>query len=269
MSRRPRLPNSKNLNLSLTLHRNGSFSWARTTGTKPTSYLRPQRRRKCCPLFKRLSKIRPNWGSRQSCSPVECKPRNWSQNVCCSWVWSTFYHSVCPSALQGIYRKLFKALRIMRNSRRLVGIDLFFYGTLQVALPRGVLQRTWAKYTSLNSIKMQPSLRAVIHLFWNVFSMLCLNLFLGSFDTTVKLWDLRYICLLEFFASWTLPNSYESAPQGPPIQVLDEARDGVQTLHVGPTFIVSGSIDGHVRTYDLRMGELRSDFIGRGCSMYR
>ncbi|KAG6918558.1 hypothetical protein DXG01_013648 [Tephrocybe rancida] len=46
------------------------------------------------------------------------------------------------------------------------------------------------------------------------------------------------------------------------IQVLDEARDAVQTLHVGSTTIITGSVDGHVRTYDLRKGELRSDFIG-------
>jgi len=46
------------------------------------------------------------------------------------------------------------------------------------------------------------------------------------------------------------------------IQVLDEARDAVQTLHVGSTYLMTGSVDGHVRTYDLRMGELRSDFIG-------
>ncbi|KAG6880186.1 hypothetical protein C0992_003850 [Termitomyces sp. T32_za158] len=47
------------------------------------------------------------------------------------------------------------------------------------------------------------------------------------------------------------------------IQVLDEARDAVQTLHIGSTTIITGSVDGHVRTYDLRKGELRSDFIGR------
>lgn len=46
------------------------------------------------------------------------------------------------------------------------------------------------------------------------------------------------------------------------IQTLEEAHDAIQTLHVGSTFIVTGSVDGHVRTYDLRMGELRSDFIG-------
>lgn len=46
------------------------------------------------------------------------------------------------------------------------------------------------------------------------------------------------------------------------IQTLEEARDSIQTLHIGPTSIVTGSVDGHIRTYDLRMGELRSDFIG-------
>lgn len=55
---------------------------------------------------------------------------------------------------------------------------------------------------------------------------------------------------------------YIRAQTRSPIQVLEEARDAVQTLHVGPTSIVTGSVDGYVRTYDLRKGELRSDFIG-------
>lgn len=70
--------------------------------------------------------------------------------------------------------------------------------------------------------------------------------FQGSFDATVRLWDLR-------------------AMSRAPIQVLEEARDAVQTIHVGPTFIITGSVDGHVRTYDLRKGELRADYIGREC----
>ncbi|KAF9526595.1 nuclear mRNA splicing protein [Crepidotus variabilis] len=65
----------------------------------------------------------------------------------------------------------------------------------------------------------------------------------GSYDSTVRLWDLR-------------------SQNRQAIQVLEEARDAIQTLHIGPTFIITGSVDGHVRTYDLRMGELRSDFIG-------
>lgn len=47
------------------------------------------------------------------------------------------------------------------------------------------------------------------------------------------------------------------------IQSLEEAKDSIQTLHVGSTYIMTGSVDGHVRTYDLRKGELRADFIGR------
>lgn len=49
---------------------------------------------------------------------------------------------------------------------------------------------------------------------------------------------------------------------------LKEARDAIQCLHVGATEIVSGSVDGHVRTYDLRMGELRSDYLGRVCFLF-
>lgn len=54
-----------------------------------------------------------------------------------------------------------------------------------------------------------------------------------------------------------------SAQSRQAIQILEEARDAIQTIHVGSTTIITGSIDGHVRTYDLRKGELRSDFIGR------
>ncbi|KAH9928046.1 nuclear mRNA splicing protein [Amylocystis lapponica] len=65
----------------------------------------------------------------------------------------------------------------------------------------------------------------------------------GSYDSTVRMWDLR-------------------SQNRQAIQVLEEARDAVQSIHVGPTSIITGSVDGFVRTYDLRMGELRSDYIG-------
>ncbi|KAG8788123.1 hypothetical protein FRC15_006087 [Serendipita sp. 397] len=65
----------------------------------------------------------------------------------------------------------------------------------------------------------------------------------GSFDATVKIWDLK-------------------AQARSPIQSLDEARDAIQTLYVGTQEIVSGSVDGHFRTYDLRKGQLTSDYLG-------
>lgn len=87
----------------------------------------------------------------------------------------------------------------------------------------------------------------------------------GSFDSTVRLWDLRYV-----HPSRSKHNgpifTYSRAPNRQAIQVLDEARDAVQTLHVGSATIITGSVDGYVRTYDLRKGELRADYIGRELS---
>ena len=57
--------------------------------------------------------------------------------------------------------------------------------------------------------------------------------------------------------------SLHSAQSRAPIQVLDQAKDSISALHVGATEIISGSVDGHIRTYDLRKGELRSDYLGR------
>ena len=48
-----------------------------------------------------------------------------------------------------------------------------------------------------------------------------------------------------------------------PIQVLEEARDSVSSLHVVGHEIVTGCVDGRVRVYDLRMGMLFVDVIGR------
>lgn len=82
----------------------------------------------------------------------------------------------------------------------------------------------------------------------------------GSYDSTVRLWDLRCVT----FNRHAEMHSYLCRSQNrQAIQVLDDARDAVQALHVGHSTIVSGSVDGYVRTYDLRMGELRSDYIGR------
>jgi mitogen-activated protein kinase organizer 1 len=66
----------------------------------------------------------------------------------------------------------------------------------------------------------------------------------ASFDATIRLWDLR-------------------SQQGRPIQVLQEAKDSVTCVTIGQGELVASSVDGNVRTYDLRYGELRTDFFDR------
>ncbi|GAM36282.1 vacuolar glutathione S-conjugate transporter [Talaromyces pinophilus] len=74
----------------------------------------------------------------------------------------------------------------------------------------------------------------------------------GSADTTINLWD-------------TKSNSYK------PIQSLTEASDTVSSLHVHmPTYsIASGSYDGRVRIYDLRMGRTTVDVIAHPVTSVR
>lgn len=63
----------------------------------------------------------------------------------------------------------------------------------------------------------------------------------GSFDSSVRLWDLK-------------------SQQRLPIQVLEHARDSVTSIIVTDHDIITGSVDGHVRWYDLRAGQLFSDY---------
>lgn len=83
----------------------------------------------------------------------------------------------------------------------------------------------------------------------------------GSYDSTVRLWDLRQV-RFKYQITNILFIIYLSAQSRQAIQTLDDARDAIQTLCVGSTYIMSGSVDGHIRTYDLRMGEVRADYLG-------
>ncbi|KAJ5573748.1 uncharacterized protein N7459_008175 [Penicillium hispanicum] len=74
----------------------------------------------------------------------------------------------------------------------------------------------------------------------------------GSADTTINLWDCR-------------SNAHK------PIQTLTEASDTVSCLHVHmPTYsIASGSYDGHVRVYDVRMGRTTIDVLAHPVTSVR
>jgi mitogen-activated protein kinase organizer 1 len=67
----------------------------------------------------------------------------------------------------------------------------------------------------------------------------------GSFDASVRMWDVRN-------------------QSGKPIMVLSDARDSVSAVLVGEGGyeVFSGSVDGRVRCYDVRMGRLETDVIG-------
>lgn len=45
--------------------------------------------------------------------------------------------------------------------------------------------------------------------------------------------------------------------------VLEEARDSITSLVIRGATVIAGSVDGNVRTYDIRQGELRTDYFDR------
>jgi len=66
----------------------------------------------------------------------------------------------------------------------------------------------------------------------------------ASYDRSVRIWDLK-------------SNSMD------PIQILTEAKDSVTSLFITDYEIISGSVDGKVRNYDIRAGLLQADHINQ------
>lgn len=70
----------------------------------------------------------------------------------------------------------------------------------------------------------------------------CTVLMTGSYDKTIRCWDCR-------------------SHNREPIQVLSECRDSVTSLTHTDSRIIASSVDGTVRTYDLRMASLHTDEV--------
>ncbi|KAL6706310.1 hypothetical protein ACN47E_005600 [Coniothyrium glycines] len=69
----------------------------------------------------------------------------------------------------------------------------------------------------------------------------------GSFDGTVRIWDVK-------------SNAYK------PIMMLDDAKDSITDIAIHDSDIVSASVDGRIRSYDLRTGMCQVDVIGPSCT---
>ncbi|KAL5117460.1 hypothetical protein ACEQ8H_004625 [Pleosporales sp. CAS-2024a] len=69
----------------------------------------------------------------------------------------------------------------------------------------------------------------------------------GSFDGTVKIWDVK-------------SNSYR------PIMSLDDAKDSITDVAIHDADIMTASVDGRVRSYDVRTGLCQADVIGYPCT---
>lgn len=67
----------------------------------------------------------------------------------------------------------------------------------------------------------------------------------GSYDGSVYLWDGRAL------------NSHK------PVQILHEAKDSVMDVLLEPQHVIrTASIDGTMRSYDMRYGQLTNDVMG-------
>lgn len=68
----------------------------------------------------------------------------------------------------------------------------------------------------------------------------CTVLITGSYDQTIRLWDMR-------------------SNDRDPIQILDDFQDSVTSISRTRHEIIGGSVDGCIRIYDLRMGRMYVD----------
>ena len=69
-------------------------------------------------------------------------------------------------------------------------------------------------------------------------------MFTGAYDTHVRIWDCK-------------SNAFQA------LQVLTEASDSISEVLLHDTELITSSIDGSIRTYDIRRGVLSTDTCSR------
>jgi mitogen-activated protein kinase organizer 1 len=74
----------------------------------------------------------------------------------------------------------------------------------------------------------------------------CHIVFTGGYDSTVRCWDLRQ------------QGNIGKAP----IMTMKEAKDAITSIATHDAEICTGSVDGHLRIYDVRTGDLIEDCVG-------
>lgn len=67
--------------------------------------------------------------------------------------------------------------------------------------------------------------------------------FTGSYDTSVMIWDIRAY------------HSYK------PIQILEDAKDSISSINITDHEIITSSVDGVLRVYDIRTGLMHMDDV--------
>lgn len=70
----------------------------------------------------------------------------------------------------------------------------------------------------------------------------------GSFDASVRVWDIK-------------------SQQRHPIQIFQDAKDSITCIILSGNEFITGSVDGYVRSYDVRMGQVMEDYF-EGCSFF-
>lgn len=81
----------------------------------------------------------------------------------------------------------------------------------------------------------------------------------ASYDGTVKLWDLK-----SGYHNRGSEDKWENSTSAKPIMTLSQATDSVSSVDIHDSKIVTASVDGKLRVYDIRMGQLITDPVTSG-----